>query len=121
MSCVQCVVDEHRGIINLDKKLSSDRSLSLPIAMSEGKRKSNESDNKRKKRYRSVSSLLDRSCLYLNDFPQDGTPIWEKRRIDGPGVWVTCMSTLRPRIDFHNHHRCQGERKASSWRDMRSV
>ncbi|PPQ95192.1 hypothetical protein CVT26_014883 [Gymnopilus dilepis] len=42
--------------------------------MSDSKRKSQGSDNKRKKKYRS-----------------DGTPIWGKRHIDGPGVWVSCV------------------------------
>ena len=53
---------------------------------------------------------------------QDGTPVWGKRRIDGPGVWVTCLLALHPiRIDCHNHRRYQGEGKAGSWRDLRSV
>ncbi|KAF8910554.1 hypothetical protein CPB84DRAFT_1763965 [Gymnopilus junonius] len=42
--------------------------------MSDSKRKSQGNDNKRKKKYRS-----------------DGTPIWGKRHIDGPGVWVSCV------------------------------
>lgn len=25
------------------------------------------------------------------DDNQDGTPIWTRRAIDGPGVWVTCV------------------------------
>jgi len=42
--------------------------------MSETKRKSHGDDNKRKKKYRS-----------------DGTPIWGKRHVEGPGVWVSCV------------------------------
>ncbi|PBL03404.1 hypothetical protein ARMGADRAFT_1004148 [Armillaria gallica] len=43
------------------------------MADESSKRKSQGSDKKRKK-YRS-----------------DGTPIWSKRHIDGPGVWVSCV------------------------------
>ncbi|TFK36638.1 hypothetical protein BDQ12DRAFT_653924 [Crucibulum laeve] len=43
--------------------------------MSDAKRKSNGSGtDRRKKKYRS-----------------DGTPVWGKRYIDGPGVWVSCV------------------------------
>ncbi|KAF8813183.1 hypothetical protein BYT27DRAFT_7131755 [Phlegmacium glaucopus] len=42
--------------------------------MPEAKRKSQGDDNKRKKKYRS-----------------DGTPIWGKRHVEGPGVWVSCV------------------------------
>ncbi|KAH9481236.1 hypothetical protein JR316_0005758 [Psilocybe cubensis] len=42
--------------------------------MSESKRKFQGDDNKRKKKYRS-----------------DGTPIWGKRHVEGPGVWVSCV------------------------------
>ncbi|CAA7269586.1 unnamed protein product [Cyclocybe aegerita] len=42
--------------------------------MSEGKRKFQGDDKKRKKKYRS-----------------DGTPIWGKRHVEGPGVWVSCV------------------------------
>jgi hypothetical protein len=27
----------------------------------------------------------------LTQAAQDGTPIWGKRAIDGPGVWVSCV------------------------------
>ncbi|KAF8181331.1 hypothetical protein BJ912DRAFT_980078 [Pholiota molesta] len=42
--------------------------------MSETKRKSQGTDDRRKKKYRS-----------------DGTPIWGKRHVEGPGVWVSCV------------------------------
>ncbi|KAF8150070.1 hypothetical protein B0H34DRAFT_174260 [Crassisporium funariophilum] len=42
--------------------------------MSDPKRKSEGGDNRRKKKYRS-----------------DGTPIWGKRHVEGPGVWVSCV------------------------------
>ncbi|KAF9036242.1 hypothetical protein BJ165DRAFT_625487 [Panaeolus papilionaceus] len=42
--------------------------------MSSNKRKSEGDDQKRKKKYRS-----------------DGTPIWGKRHVEGPGVWVSCV------------------------------
>ncbi|KIM40614.1 hypothetical protein M413DRAFT_165114 [Hebeloma cylindrosporum] len=43
--------------------------------MSESKRKSEGGDsNRKKKKYRS-----------------DGTPVWGKRHVDGPGVWVSCI------------------------------
>ena len=66
--------------------------------MSEGKRKYNGADNKRTKRYRSVSLQWVIRVYSLNErSPKDGTPIWEKRRIEGPGIWVTCMFDLLPR------------------------
>ncbi|KAF8071774.1 hypothetical protein FPV67DRAFT_896672 [Lyophyllum atratum] len=37
-------------------------------------RRANQSNDRRKKKYRS-----------------DGTPIWAKRYIDGPGIWVSCV------------------------------
>ncbi|KAF8972171.1 hypothetical protein BDZ97DRAFT_1015522 [Flammula alnicola] len=42
--------------------------------MSDAKRKFEGGDSKRKKKYRS-----------------DGTPIWGKRHVEGPGVWVSCV------------------------------
>ncbi|KJA14525.1 hypothetical protein HYPSUDRAFT_150271, partial [Hypholoma sublateritium FD-334 SS-4] len=42
--------------------------------MSDTKRKSQAGDDRRKKKYRS-----------------DGTPIWGKRHVEGPGVWVSCV------------------------------
>ncbi|KAF4613780.1 hypothetical protein D9613_007485 [Agrocybe pediades] len=42
--------------------------------MSDSKRKSQGDDSRRKKKYRS-----------------DGTPIWGKRHVEGPGVWVSCV------------------------------
>ncbi|KAF9478325.1 hypothetical protein BDN70DRAFT_880092 [Pholiota conissans] len=42
--------------------------------MAESKRKSQAGDDRRKKKYRS-----------------DGTPIWGKRHVEGPGVWVSCV------------------------------
>ncbi|PPQ91724.1 hypothetical protein CVT25_012865 [Psilocybe cyanescens] len=45
--------------------------------MSDSKRKFQGDDNKRKKKYRS-----------------DGTPVWGKRHVEGPGVWVSCAYTI---------------------------
>ena len=40
-------------------------------------------------RYVLLTSAQD--FLTYDCAPQDGTPIWGQRSIDGPGVWVTCV------------------------------
>ncbi|TFK49599.1 hypothetical protein OE88DRAFT_1682635 [Heliocybe sulcata] len=55
------------------------------------KGKSSRGGDKRR-RYRSVRSNVTCSSGHILILHcQDGTPIWGKRSIDGPGVWVTCV------------------------------
>ena len=55
---------------------------------------------------------------------KDGTPIWGKRHVEGPGVWVSCAFAIitigasRRFIQAHNFLRCERQRKANSWRSL---
>ena len=62
--------------------------------MSDLKRKAPSTD-KRKKKYRSVRRTVLRLISFTDWYiRKDGTPIWGKRHIDGPGVWVSCVYRL---------------------------
>lgn len=39
---------------------------------------------------------------------KDGTPTWNKRHIDGPGVWVSCVYLLASATDFQELIECIG-------------
>jgi tRNA acetyltransferase TAN1 len=73
--------------------------------MSESKRKSEGGDsNRKKKKYRSVRTAISLSRSNPDDFTKDGTPVWGKRHVDGPGVWVSCASVYligKPLLTFY--------------------
>ena len=61
--------------------------------MSESKRKSEAGDsNRKKKKYRSVRTAIFLLRSTFDVSIKDGTPVWGKRHVDGPGVWVSCAS-----------------------------
>ncbi|KAJ3555076.1 hypothetical protein NP233_g12292 [Leucocoprinus birnbaumii] len=45
----------------------------------------------RENREFSVGAIAKTSISLTRDNGLDGTPIWEKRSIDGPGIWVSCV------------------------------
>jgi hypothetical protein len=61
--------------------------------MADTKRPQQGGERPKKKRFRSVRESASPSddLVFLPRCAQDGTPIWEKRSIDGPGIWVTCV------------------------------
>ena len=50
-----------------------------------------EGGEKANKRYRAVRKPLVCHAQTSHFRSQDGTPIWGKRAIDGPGIWVSCV------------------------------
>jgi hypothetical protein len=62
------------------------------LPMSDTKRPQQGGERPKKKRYRSVRKSASLSSnVHVSCHLQDGTPIWGKRSIDGPGIWVSCV------------------------------
>ena len=59
--------------------------------MSDTKRPQQGGERPKKKRFRSVRKSTSLSNVHVSCHLQDGTPIWGKRSIDGPGIWVSCV------------------------------
>jgi hypothetical protein len=62
------------------------------VLMSDTKRPQQGDERPKKKRFRSVRESASPSDVLVSCHDaQDGTPIWGKRSIDGPGIWISCV------------------------------